>query len=290
MLRELVRFLEDDASGVSSGMRMSASWRDVCDAVHKGSPLKKSDPSVVDAVSDWHELVRYLSIRLSVSLGESCSVWLPRKHATDPALRLSDDVGALVSSQELSNTIDVPKAAGRVDIKVSLTRKTLDLKVNVETPKDVKQQRAAINFVLSQYKALEDSDLQFRVNWPRRVQSTELSLNDALDEELRKTLIPENFRELPNSVDLIRVVDLGGKLKTGNGLPEIAEMEITKFYREAVQGLQKWIPKAPKVRTPKAKTEDSQPSSTDSLVSYLDKENIKSFASYISALPRPEDP
>ena len=248
MLREMIRFLEDDASGVSSGMRMSAHWRDTCEAVHQGSQLKKSDDTVLEAIADWHQLTRFLSIQLSIKLGQPCVAWMPKKHVSDSAVRLSDDVSTVVAKNEVSLELDVPNTVGRVNATVSLLRKTLDLSVNVETPKDVKQQRAAINFVLSQFKQSSVEDLIIRVNWPRRVASTELPIQKALDEDNRKSLIPENFKDLPSSIDLIRVIDLGGKLKTTSGLPEIAEAEITRFYQDAVQGLEKWVRKAPKVK------------------------------------------
>jgi hypothetical protein len=248
MLKELIRFLKDDASGISSNMRMSSDWKNTCNLVHQNTPLKKSDDAIAQAVSDWHQLVRYLAIRLSVSLGESCNIWIARKHAKDPAKRLADDVSDLVNNQALINEIDIPNAAGRIELTVSLLRKTLDLRVNVDTPKDVKQQRAAINFVLNQFKNASYEDILIRVNWPRRVAATELPLQNALDEDQRKELIPENFKELPTSIDVIRIIDLGGKLKTATGLPEIAEFEVVRFYQDAVQGLNRWIPEAPKVR------------------------------------------
>jgi len=281
ILRELVRFLEDESSGVSGDVRMSASWRGVCDTVHQGSVLKRTDPSVSEAVADWHQLVRYLSIRLSVALSESCSIWLSRKHQNDPSVRLQDDMGVLVSSNELIAEIEIPNAASRISVTVSLLRKTLDLRINCETPKDVKQQRAAINFVLGQFKNSPVDDLIVRVNWPRRVASTELPLQRALDEDERRNLIPENFKDLPSSIDLIRVVDLGGKLKTSSGLPLIAESEITRFYQEALQGLKKWVPEAPKVRKTKSsnnKEDDDRPSSSIFSLIEIDSQASGSFA------------
>lgn len=272
LLRELIRFLEDSASGISSAVRMSSDWRDTCDTVHQGTQLKKADSAVAEAVADWHQLVRYLSIQLSVKLGQPCNAWMPRAHANDPAVRLADDVGTLVTKNEVAAELDIPNAAGRVNVTVSLLRKTLDLSVNIDTPKDVKQQRAAINFVLAQFKNSTVEDLIVRVNWPRRVASTELPLQRALDEDSRKALIPENFKDLPSSIDLIRVVDLGVKLKTATGLPEVSEVEVTRFYQEAVQGLEKWVPKAPRVR--KAQSSDTAAAPSDLVLIVLDEQPL----------------
>jgi hypothetical protein len=272
MLKELIRFLEDDASGILSNARMSSDWKDTCNLVHQNTPLKKSDDAIAQAVSDWHQLVRYLSIRLSVSLGESCNIWMPRKHTNNPPVRLAEDVTDLVTKQSLTTEIEIPNAAGRIEMVVSLLRKTLDLRVNVDTPKDVKQQRTAINFVLSQLKDSTHEDILIRVNWPRRVAATELPLQRALDEDEKKALVPDNFKDLPTSIDIIRIVDLGGKLKTATGLPEIAEHEVIRFYQDVVQGLKRWVPEAPKVRKkPETNKQDSKEIPSQSVISIIEE-------------------
>lgn len=255
LLRELVRYFQADASGVSSDVRMSPAWRETCAAIHQGTTLLKSSDEVAGAVADWYEFMRYLCIKLSLALGQPSSVWMPRKHQNDPAVRLQDGVAELVDKQELTAWLDVPNAAGRIQLTASPLRKTLDLQINVDTPRDVKQQRAAIHFVVGQLKDYEGDDLIVRVNWPGRVPSTQLPIRKALDEHERKALIPEVTKELPSSIDLIRIVDMGAKIKTSNGLPEQGVASLVQYYREVVQGLQKWVPKAPQVREQKQPSE-----------------------------------
>lgn len=86
------------------------------------------------------------------------------------------------------------------------------------------------------------------VNWPGRTPVTKLPLNKALDEDERKALLMPELKCLPVSVDLVRVIDVGARVKTPRYLPETAEAEIKRFYEEIVQRLQKWVPKAPKVK------------------------------------------
>ena len=248
LLGELIRFLEDPASGVSASVRMSPDWREICELIHQNSPVKKNDSRAEAAVSDWFQLSRYLAIQLSVALGQPCSVWLPRKHISDPSERLREGVERLVSSSELTVDIEVPNAAGRISLTVSLLRKTLDLSVTVDTPRDVKQQRAAINFVLNQFRKHTPENVIARFNWPRRVPSTELPLSAAIDEENRKNLIPASTKELPASATLTRVIDLGGKLKTATGLPEVAEASLESFYKELMEGFRKWVASPPKFK------------------------------------------
>lgn len=270
MLKELVRYLENDSSGVTSSIRMSNSWRNVVQNVHENIPLARNDDHVVKAVSDWFQLLRYLSIRLSLALGQPCSISMPRKHASDPTVRLGDALNEVCTASELRSSIDIPNAVGKLEISISFLRKTMDLGVNLETPKDVKQQRAAISLVLNQMKEFDGDDLTVRVNWPRRVPPTALPIQQTREESDRKLLIPDNFKELPSSIDLLRVVDLGvGKLKSGSGLPEIAETEMLRFYKDAIQNLKKWVPEAPRIRQKKEQGQPEVDAPTEGVSSIL---------------------
>ncbi len=270
MLKELVRYLENESSGVTSTVRMSNSWRDVVQKVHQNTPLKKHDPDVAKAVSDWFQLLRYLSIRLSLALGHSSSISMPRKHINDPTIRLTDAINEVCSTSELKSSLEIPNAAGKLEVTLSFLRKTIDLRVNLETPKDVKQQRAAINFVLNQMKNFEGDDLTTRVNWPRRIPATALPIHQTREDSERKLLIPDNLKELPSSMDLLRVVDLGvGKLKSGPGLPAIAEAEVLRFYKDAIQGLKKWVPAPPRIRAKKEAEQPKEDTPTEVVTSIL---------------------
>lgn len=251
MLEELTHYLQHNASGVTSDIRMSGNWRNVCQNIHQNAILNKKDDEVAGAVSDWFQLLRYLSIRLSKKLGHKpCHVWMSNKHKKDPEMRLSDAISDLVEKKELSAEIEVPNAAGRIALTVSLARKTIDLGVNIQTPKDRKQPLAAINFVLGQMKNCKKEDIRVRVNWPRRMMPTEMFLTEALDEDAKKRLVPSDFKELPTSVDILRTVDLGSaEIKSASKLPEKAGEKLICFYNDAVQGMKQWVPKAPKLRT-----------------------------------------
>ena len=275
ILKELARYLEHESSGVTSSVRMSNSWRDVVQNVHQNMSLVKHDDHVSKAVSDWFQLLRFLSIKLSLALGQTCSISMPRKHVKDPTVRLGDAISEVCSTSELKSSIDIPNAGGKLEISVSFLRKTIDLGVNLETPKDVKQQRAAISFVLNQMKDFEGDDLTVRVNWPRRVPPTSLPIQQTREESDRRQLIPDNFKDLPSSMDLMRVVDLGvGKLKSSSGLPEVAEAEMLRFYKDAIQNLKKWVPEAPQIRPKKEPAQSGIDTPTEAVSSILQLSTI----------------
>ena len=270
LLKELIRYLEHDSSGAASAISMSASWRQICQDIHQNVVLNKRNPVVAKAVGDWFQLLRYLSIRLSVALGQPCHVWMSNKYKQSPELRLEESINEMVERNEFAAEIDIPNAAGKVSVVISLARKTIDLAVNIQTPKDRKQPLSAIYFVLAQMKEHEGEDLTIKVNWPRRG-STALPLIKALDEETRKELVPPNFKDLPSSVDILRVIDLGvGKIKSPSGLPNIAQSALIDFYQDVVQGLKQWVPKAPKVRTEREPEESNLKESSENGSDILD--------------------
>ena len=270
ILGELIRYLEDASSGVTSNIRMSSSWRDIVQVVHQNQPLRKSDESVVGAISDWFQLLRYLSIRFSLALGEPCRVSMPRKHSIDPSVRLADAVSSFCETSELSAAIEIPNAAAKLEISVSLLRKTIDLRVSLDAPRDVKQPRASISFYLNQLREFEGDDLTVQVNWPRRIPATQIGITQAHDESERKSLIPLNCKDLPTSIDLLRVVDLGiSKLKSNSGFPEVAEIEMLSFYEDAVQGIKKWVPNPPRIK-PQKIANSPETNSTESTEDHLE--------------------
>ncbi len=257
ILKELARYLRHESSGVIGGLRMSPGWKNVCADVHQGVSLKKGGDDVSQAVASWHQLQRYLSIQLSVALGKSVRTSMPKKHANDPGLRLQDDVVALTSKHSLSAGVEVPNAAGKLEITGDLLRKTLDLSIKLDAPGDTKRQTASINWLARQLKGCNTENLVVRVNWPRRIASTSMPAEKLLEED-GNSLLPPNVKDLPTSFELIRVVDMGAKFKSVNAFVEISEAELIKFYSDICQNLTKWVAKPPKVRKSQENTQTSE--------------------------------
>ena len=98
MLKEMIRYLQDDSSGVVSQFKLGKDWKEVCTAVHQKVRLTKSSSEVVGAVSNWFQTLRYLSIQLSLAVGKPCSVRLSKKHKDDGQQRLNDSISKLIDN------------------------------------------------------------------------------------------------------------------------------------------------------------------------------------------------
>ena len=248
LLNELVRYLKHESSGITTPLTLGSAWRDTCDEVLRGNDITKSSDQTMGTVGDWFQLLRFLSIQLTLATGQPCSIKLTRKHESDPQCRLNDNAGELAATQQLTACVDIPNAATDVQITLNFERRTLKLSASLDAPQDVKQQRAAISFVTNQVKHLEKDELTIKVNWPRRTKPTELEIGAALDEYERKKLISPTTSELPSSVEIIRLIDLGAIIKSSGKMPVEAEVHLNTFYRDVVQNLRRHVPKAPKIK------------------------------------------
>jgi hypothetical protein len=63
-------------------------------------------------------------------------------------------------------------------------------------------------------------------------------------------------KELPISVDIIRVLDLGAGIKSASKLPNIVEDALMSFYKDVVQDLRQYVPKAPKLKPKTVREEE----------------------------------
>jgi hypothetical protein len=244
ILAELIRYLSHESCGVYEMTRLGKEWKEVAAKVQTGTPLSKTDLDATAVVSQWHQLTRYLALELSVAIGKSVDVWLPRAHVRDPAQRLIEECAEFAASHALSVELEIPNAVSRLRVEADFVRRSLRFSVDVNTPADRARPTAAVNWLTRQLSALPESpDTLLRVHWTGRSPDTVGSLAAVIADP--KTVIPEDKKELPTGFQVQRVVDLAARFKGANTFVEDACLELPRFYRDVVQNLSNWIPKAP---------------------------------------------
>ncbi len=100
-------------------------------------------------------------------------------------------------------------------------------------------------FVDKRRKA-ESTDLIIRAYYPKRIPMMSAALETVIDDPA--ILVPENVKDLPVSMEVIRVVDLAGRFRGAKTFVEDAGREFPKFYKDVGQHLVRWIPKPPKIK------------------------------------------
>jgi hypothetical protein len=249
ILKELVRYLQHDSSGVTSLTSMGKGWRDLCGELLQGAAISRKSDYVEQSVASWQQLLRYLSIRLSVAIGKPVSLYMTRARANDPSVNFDEDVLGLLKNNCLAAEFEIPHAASRLAFSADILRRTINLSMKLDAPKDKSLATASINWFTRQLKGAESADLMIRAYWPRRIAMTGAPLDVVLENP--KVLVPENVSELPVALEVVRVVDLMGRFRGSRTFVEEAEKAFPEFYARVGQKLTQWIPKAPKVKEPK---------------------------------------
>jgi len=233
ILSELVRYLDHDSSGVSSLTKMSSEWKDICNSIQQGTNLSKNSELVKSSVSDWHQLLRHLSLNLSMRIAEPVDIALSRAREKDSELNFAEDCDYLSKENKLIAEFTIPNAASKLAFSADFLRRTINISMKLEAPKDKSRATASINWVTRQLKGENIENVSVRAYWPKRIKMTAASLSEA-------TADP--------TVEIIRVIDLAAKFKGSKTFVEESSKGFPKFYQDVGQQLSQWVAKAPKIK------------------------------------------
>lgn len=255
VLKELIRFLEHELTGVKPFDRMGTSWKDICSKVQNAETLRKSDRALDASIADWHQLCRYLALSLSTHIGKQVAIHMNRKHKKDPEARVRDHTETVISRYRLADDFDIPNAAGLIHLEADLRRRTISMAMELDPPADKKRPTAAVNWLTRQLKGKEISNLLVCCSWPRRTPTTALNFVEAL--QYPEDLVPEGITELPTKLEVRRVVDLAGRFKGAKTLVEDTEKAFRDFYKDIGQHLTPWTPPPPKYKKRRSESDSS---------------------------------
>lgn len=247
ILDEFLYYLSSERTGITTKFKLGAPWRNVSDLINNQQTINKSDTNILETVNDWHQLIRYMSIRLSNKLGKIVLVQVGRKESKDLASRAAQDVSQLTSQKSLSSRLRVPDAASDISIEADFMRRRISVSMSVSAPKDVKRPSSAINWMKRQLVKCDvnGDDILF-VRWPRRYKDTS-DFVQYIDER-GDALVPEGCKEVPLEFMVRRSLDLGSKFKSASVLVELLEELLTTFYGDIGQNLSVWVPKPPRLK------------------------------------------
>lgn len=255
ILAELIRYLKSPNSGISVLTKMDAGWKDVCDLVQQKAPLLSNQVAVEGAVSSWHQLMRYLSLELSMATSSSVSLAMSKKLQTDPEEKLRANMSKLTNERLLAASFDIPNAAANIDVTADFGLRTVCFAMRLQAPQDIKRPTAAINWLTRQLKDVQNNDsIAIRVHWPKRTRLTMCSLAQAL--ESPEQLVPNGCKDIPKELEVWVVIDLAGRFRGSKTFIEEIEKGLHQFYTLVGQRLSKWQPKAPQIKN-KANTNAS---------------------------------
>ena len=257
ILRELEHYFGHKVSGITLVPRMASGWKKVCVNIQNSVTIRVGDESVIEAISSWHQLLKVLSLSLSAALGELVEIDLSRARAKDPELNFKEDVSSLVGDKVLAAEFRIPNAAANLSIQADFRRRTVTYGMALDAPKDASRPTKPVNWLLRQLRGIEPDKIYVRSNWPRRIPSVTVPLVDAIEDT--QALIPDNVKDLPKTLEVIRVHDLMGKYSGAQTFVDLVGAGSQEFYRQIGQNLNKWVPKPPRVKTERKVKADQVP-------------------------------
>lgn len=256
VLRELIHYLSNEASGAFGFEDMGESWVAVRKAAHDGT-LRHTDSGAKDVAERWEQFTQYLALSFSQELGAAVAVQRPRKKTT--AERIDAAAKHLARDGALEATLRVPDAIGPLLVKADLRSKQTTVSVTIDAPTEG-QLRARFSWLLKQLSDAPD-DLLLEATFPNARVTSAATLGKFREDP--KTLVyPQDPKREPRTFIVSRSRPMGHKRGRSEGsFVRETSAQAVEFYRDHVQDLKPWQPKAPKVR--EAKPEESRAVTTE---------------------------
>ncbi|MEV4420097.1 stress response protein [Patulibacter sp. NPDC049589] len=240
ILDELIAYFDHDASGAGGFGDMGDKWVGVRKAAHDGT-LRASDDAKVIA-ERWEEFTQYVCMGLSQDLGQKVTSPRPRKQLTTQ--RLEELVLALVETGRLEAPIRVPNAVGDITLRADLRTRQSGTSVTFDAPKEGRA-KPRINWLLRQLRESPD-DLRVEVHYPNVRQTTVDLLGNVRDAPERLLYEADPKRE-PRAFTLTMLRPMGQKRgKDPGSFVRDTRGHAFDFYRDLVQNLKGWQPRAPR--------------------------------------------
>jgi len=243
ILGELIAYLDHDASGASGFEDMGPSWVKVRDGARQGT-LRASDKEVRAVAENWVQFSQYLALGLSQDLGREVETVRPRKQTHDQRVELL--VKELADAGVLTTSLKVPDTVAPMTITADLRARQVHTDVTLAAPGEGRPS-SRINWLLRQMKDVPD-DLRIEVRFAGVRETTSALLRDAREYPQRLLSASDAKRE-PRAFTVTLTRPLGQKRGKGRGsFVHDTRVQAFDFYREVVQTLRAWQPKAPKLR------------------------------------------
>jgi hypothetical protein len=250
ILSELVSYLEHSSSGVSALTKMPSGWKEVCHSIQQGTPLNKNGDSIERSVSGWHQLLRHLSLNLSMAIRQPVGIVLSRAREKDPEIHFREDCHLLSKECKLDAEFEVHNAASKLLFSADFLRRTISISMKLESPKDKRRATASINWVTRQLKGANLENVYLKAYWPKRTPMTIAPLAEVLENP--SAIIPSEIKAIPKYFEVVRIIDLNGRFTGVKTFVEESSKEFLNFYQDVGQQLSKWVARAPRLKEPES--------------------------------------
>ena len=244
VLRELIHYLSNEASGALGFEDMGENWVSVRTASREGA-LRLSDSGAHGVAERWDQFASALSLSLSQELGANVQPQRPRGQTTPE--RIDEFIKCLVEEGELSTTLRIPDAIGPLTVRADLRSQQTLTSVSIDAPKDGTP-RGRFGWLIRQLKDAP-GDLRLEASFPN-ARSTTIASLDQMRENPKALEYEQDPKRPPRAFVLTRCKPMGKKRGRAEGsFVRETSSQVISFYSELVQDLKAWQAPAPKVHS-----------------------------------------
>jgi hypothetical protein len=243
ILNELIRYLENPASGALDFGDMGRYWVTVRDAAREGTLSKKTE-GVADVATRWDQLLRFRAMKLSADIGEDVDLVVLRGQAAT-AQRTAALIDSMCLNGTLTGGLRVPKTAGDLLVAADLRARRLAASIDILAPQD-RGARGRVTWLVTQ---LPEAPATLIIEaYPKGLRAgTSSSLGQARED--RYAPLGADRRE-PHRFRIVMRAEMGlgrqAKSKTSSFIDSVSGL-VNAFYGQVVQQIAPWQPPAPRL-------------------------------------------
>lgn len=245
ILGELIAYLDHERSGASGFDDMGERWVKARDAARQRT-LKASDPEAQAVAERFEQFVEYLCLGLQQDLGRQVSPIT--KRSVGPTERIAAAAQTLAADGRLASMIRITDAVGPVHIDADLRGRMVTTAVDVDAPQEQGQRpKTRIGWMIRQLAGAPE-DLRIEVSFQNTRNLTASALLREAREDPERLLLAQDAKRLPRTFRLSLTKEMGTKRgKSPGSFIHDSKRQVVGFYRDVVQGLVAWQPRAPRL-------------------------------------------
>ncbi|MFT7839564.1 hypothetical protein Q5530_25760 [Saccharothrix sp. BKS2] len=220
---------------------MGASWVPLREAIQAGT-LRATDKTAPEVAVRFDALIRFACLQLGRRLGAEVTPALTRKELAEPQLRVTSQVGQLVSDGRLTGGIRIPGTVGTLQVTADLRAGRVVCHVDFDGPREGRP-TTRVNWLVRQLKdAPETVRLEAFTLHGRGAGASELLRVVRTDPAV---LVVDPAKEI-RGFRVATTTPMGSKRGTGrNSFIDSVLDAVTDFYENVVQNLKPWTSTPP---------------------------------------------
>ncbi len=249
IMKEVVRYLEDDRSGVCGFNQMKAGWKEIIEKINSGTRIKLNDSDLEETVSSWRQEEKDMALILSRELGVFVNSG-DSKYKRNLKDLLDDDKRKVIDTGKLSSLLKVKGAVSDIGVSAFFKKRTIEMSISFRLPED-KSVRGQVGWLNRQIETCRKKSTDTFENIKSETMIEVAIKNSSKAERVHLDKMDSIATELKNKelrdVKIIYIKDFGKSFSSRKKFVEIIEEMLIDYYRGIVQHLKKWEKPAPQI-------------------------------------------